>query len=164
MKKMGLLLLFVCALPVPVLHAQTPAKKIPAFTFYKQDNSPFTTTDLARNKKLFFVFFDTGCDHCQRSVTALNKRYTELAGAAVYFITLDPKEKVDRFMQQYGNALSKQSNVQLLQDKQFQFIPRFQPKKYPSMFLYAATNNLLLYDDREEAVPVFLAMIKGKGK
>jgi peroxiredoxin len=164
MKQKRFLSLLLSLLLLAAADAQTPAKKIPAFTFYKQDNSPFTTADLARNKKLFFVFFDTGCEHCQRSITALNRQYTALSAAAVYFITLDPKEKVDRFMQQYGSTVAKQPNVLLLQDKQFQFIPRFQPKKYPSMFLYASTNDLLLYDDREEAVPLFLSMIKGKGK
>ena len=152
--------LFLLLLPV-VLIAQTPAKTIPSFNFYTLSNASFVNSNLPANKKIFFVFFDTGCEHCQRSVARFNQHSSELRNAAVYFITLDPKGKIDPFMSKYGSNLSKEKNITILQDRQFQFIPKFQPKKYPSMFLYSAKQQLILYSDDEASVDKFIGMIKG---
>ena len=156
----GLLLLLT--LLTGALHAQTPAKKIPPFTFYQLNSTPFSNSNLPKGKKILFVFFDTGCEHCQRSVARYNQHLAELRNAAVYFVTLDVKAKIDPFMDKYGNNISKEKNVLLLQDRQFQFITRFQPKKYPSMFLYSAQQQLLFYSDEETAVDTILQLVKAK--
>ena len=75
-------------------------------------------------------------------------------------MTLDVKEKIDRFMDKYGSNIRKEKNVLILQDRQFQFISRFQPKKYPSMFLYSAQQQLLFYSDDEAAVDKVIVMVK----
>ena len=113
------------------LAAQTPATSIPPFTFFKLDNTVFTNSNLAVGKKIFFVFFDAGCEHCQRTTAKFNQQCSSLRNAAVYFVTLDTKEKIDRFMDKYGSNIRKEKNIVILQDRQFQFIPKFQPKKYP---------------------------------
>lgn len=157
---MKIIFLVLNLLLAGVLVAQTPAKKIPVFVFYRLDNTAFTINDLAKGKKILFIFFDADCEHCQRSVTRFNLHCTELRNAAVYFVTLDVKEKIDRFMDRYGSNIRKEKNVLILQDRQFQFISRFQPKKYPSMFLYSAQQQLLFYSDDEAAVDKIIAMVK----
>lgn len=159
---MKIFLLLLTTLLTGALHAQTPAKKIPPFTFYQLDNTAFANSNLPKGKKILFVFFDTGCEHCQRSVARYNQHMAELRNAAVYFVTLDFKEKIDRFMDKYGSNIRKEGNVLILQDRQFQFISRFQPKKYPSMFLYSPQQQLLFYSDDETAVDTILKMVKSK--
>ncbi len=159
---MRLLLLLLAVLPAGALHAQVPAKKIPPFSFYQLNNTVFANSNLPIGKKILFVFFDTGCEHCQRSVARYNMHMSELRNAAVYFVTLDVKAKIDPFMEKYGSNIRKEKNVLILQDRQFQFITRFQPKKYPSMFLYSAKQQLLFYSDEETGVDKILAMLKGK--
>ena len=63
-------------------------------------------------------------------------------------------------MGKYGVKLKDKKNVTLLQDKQFQFISKFQPKKYPSMFLYSPDKKLIDYEDNDESVFRFLKLIK----
>ena len=55
-------------------------------------------------------------------------------------------------MDTYGSKLKGQKNVTLLQDKLQQFIVRFNPMRYPSMFLYSAGRKLLDYEDNPESV------------
>lgn len=159
---MRLVLLLLAVLLTGAITAQVPAKKIPPFTFYRLNNVAFAHTNLPKGKKILFVFFDTSCDHCQRSVARYNLHMSELRNAAVYFVTLDVKAKIDPFMEKYGSNISKEKNVLILQDRQFQFITRFQPKKYPSMFLYSAKQQLLFYSDEETAVDTILQKVKAK--
>lgn len=140
--------------------AQTPAATIPDFTFFKFDKTVFTNKDLATGKKIFIVFFDTECDHCQHGIQYLNQHQKELAKAAVYLISMDSKEKVTSFLGKYGNNLTGKKNILLLQDTKNEFILKFSPRKYPSLFLYSPQKKLLLYDDDEKKLPVFFQKIK----
>ena len=125
--------------------AQTPAQAIPNFTFYRLDKTMFATKDLVKDKKILFVFFDTGCEHCQRAVSLLGDHYGELKNTAAYLVTLDDQEKIKQFMFTYGVKLKDKKNITLLQDTKYQFIPKFGPKKYPAIFLYSPAKKLLLY-------------------
>ena len=124
--------------------AQVPAQTIPEFNFFRLDKSSFTNKNLAKEKKLFFIFFDSDCEHCQRAVAQINQHYAEIKKTALYLITLDPQQKINLFMGKYGSRLKGGKNVTLLQDKQYQFITKFQPKRYPSMFLYSPEKNYWL--------------------
>jgi peroxiredoxin len=159
---MRIFLLLLTVMLTGALDAQTPAKKIPPFTFYQLNNTAFASTSLPKGKKILFVFFDTGCEHCQRSVARYNQHMAELRNTAVYFVTLDVKAKIDPFMDKYGSNIRKEKNVLILQDRQFQFITRFQPKKYPSMFLYSSQQQLIFYSDDETAVDTILQLVKAK--
>ena len=140
--------------------AQIPAATIPDFTFYKFNKTAFTNKEIATGKLLFFVFFDTECEHCQHGIQYLNQHQKELANAAVYLISLDNREKVTAFLNKYGSNLTGKKNIQLLQDVNNQFILRFKPRKYPSLFLYSSQKKLLMYDDDEKKLPDFLTKIK----
>ena len=148
------LFLFVTA------NSQVAAPTVPDFTFFKSNKIPFTNKDLDKNKILFFVFFDTECDHCQHAIQYLSQHQKDLGKAAVYLISLDNQEKVATFLSKNGNNLSSKKNIIFLQDAQNEFIRKFGPKKYPSLFLYSAQKKLILYDDDEKKLPVFFEKIK----
>ena len=141
--------------------AQRPAVTVPDFDFYKLDNQPFTKKDLAASKKLLFIFFDVTCDHCHRAIQQFNNRHTELKNTAVYLISLDTKPAITNFLNTNAKNLAKMKNVTILQDLKNQFITRFQPRKYPSVFLFSAQKKLIMYDDEEKNVPKFLQEING---
>lgn len=146
------------------VYAQNPALIIPAFNFYKLDKSAFTNKNLEQGKLLFFAFFDVECDHCQRAVSEINRHYPEFKKTAIYLITLDDKEKIKLFMSKYGQNLTGKKNVIILQDPQNQFITKFQPRRYPSLFLYNQDKQLLLYEDNEQNMFRFINQIKASAK
>ena len=143
-----------------ITSAQTPAQTVPDFTFYKFNGSSFTNKHLDKGKFLFFIFFDTECEHCQHAIKYLNDHNIELNKTAMYLLTLDDKEKVKQFMNTYGKNLQNKTNITFLQDVKNEFIIKFKPEKYPSIFLYSASKKLLLYDDNEQNLFMFLAKIK----
>jgi len=142
------------------LYAQHPAATIPDFTFYKLDKTAFTSKNIQPGKLSLIIFFDATCSHCQHAMETYNEHYRELSRAAIYLVTLDNPATINYFMTRYANNLYASKNVMILQDLKNQFITKFGPKKYPSMFLYSPQKKLLMYDDEPKNVENFLQKIK----
>ena len=159
-----LLVLFFCLLISLEISAQTPAQTIPAFTFYKLDKTPFTNTNVTIGKQVLFIFFDVTCDHCQHTISTLSKRINECSKISIYLISLEDKTAITNFFNQYGKNLPTQKNVTILQDSKNQFITQFNPRKYPSVFLYSAQKKLLLYDDEDQYLEKFFKIISTSKK
>jgi thioredoxin-related protein len=143
-----------------LVKAQQPAATIPDFNFFKLNGVSFTNRDLEQDRQLFFVFFDPGCDHCQHAMKDINQHYKEFNKTAVYLISVDIKERINSFLNTYGKDLQNKKNVTVLQDLKNEFILKFKPRKYPSMFLYSKEKKLILYDDNEKNLAAFLQKIK----
>jgi len=140
--------------------SQVPAANLPQFSFLKLDNTPFTSKETAANKLLFFCFFDITCIHCQHAIEQISQHYNQFDNTNIYLISLDNKEGMKTFIATHGKNLLGKKNVMLLQDSKNQFIGLFGPRKYPSMFLYAANKKLIRYDDEEQNFPNFLKQLK----
>ncbi len=145
-----------------VAFGQVPAATIPAFSFSRVDNSTFTRENLVKGKPVFFVFFDTECDHCRHAIQYLDRHHNELGNVAVYLLTLENKDRAKIFLSKFGSNLLNKSNVTLLRDAHSEFIAKFKPRKYPSLFLFSASQRLLLYDDDPVSLPKFLRQIEGR--
>jgi len=144
--------------------AQVPATKVPEFSFLKLNKSSFTNKDLEAGKMLFFIFFDADCDHCQHAIQYIDQHNQEFKKTAVYLITLDSQEKIAAFMGKYGKNLKDKENVTILQDPKYDFMLKFKPRKYPSIFLYSAKKELIMYDDNEQNLSRFSQKINATGK
>jgi hypothetical protein len=142
-----------------VAFGQVPVATIPAFSFSRVDNSTFTREKLANPKPDFFVFFDTECDHCRHAIQYLDQHHNKLGNAAVYLLTLENKDRARTFLSKFGSNLLSKSNVTLLRDTHSEFITKFKPRKYPSLFLFSASQRLLLYNDDPVSLPKFLQQI-----
>ena len=160
-----LLVIFIClCFSTAGTVAQTPSAKIPAFTFYRFDKTVFANKNIAPGKFLFFVFFDAACDHCRHAIEYINARHHEFKNTAMYLVTLDNKKVIDAFMGNYGKNLLNKKNVLMLKDTNNEFIGKFGPKKYPSLFLYSADQKLLLYSDEEKDLNKFSLLTETKIK
>lgn len=140
--------------------AQVPAKTIPLFTFYKSDKTLFTSDNLNKTSFLFFVFFDATCEHCQQAIMRLNKEFGNLKNTSLYLITLNEPKVAEAFLNTYAFNLMGKSNITLLYDVRNEFIVKFGPRKYPSIFLYSADKKLIRYDDEPRNLDKFFNDIR----
>ena len=131
-------------------QAQTPASTVPDFTLFKLDGSSFTKRQMPRGKASLFSFFDVTCSHCQTTMQTLSKHHTELKHLSVYLVSLDRKDAILKFLKKHGPQFLNKSNVTVLQDLNYEFIPKFQPIKYPSVFLYNKNQRLEAYEKDEK--------------
>jgi len=158
-RKAGLWVLLVFC--VQLTFAQNPASTVPDFTFFKLDGSSFSTRQMPRGKASLFSFFDVTCTHCQTTMQTLSKHHTQLKHLSVYLVSLDRKDAILNFLKKYGPQFLNKSNVTVLQDLNYEFIPKFQPIKYPSVFLYNKNRRLEAYEKDEKKM---LKLISRVGK
>ena len=78
----------------------------------------------------------------------------------VYLISLDSVQTINNFLHKYAPDVIGQKNVTILLDAKSQFITKFKPRKYPSLFLYDANKKLLDYEDNPESMFRFSILLK----
>lgn len=155
-----ILVLFLFAF---VTFTSAQVKSIPDFSFARLDNgATFKAENVPAGNKTLFVFFDTECPHCMQAITEYNSKEKILNNINIILITRDAKEDVLPFLKKYGPVLSIKKNTTILSDKNNQFIGKFLPRKFPSMFLFDAGKRLMIYSDEEKDIPVILQMISAK--
>jgi hypothetical protein len=140
--------------------AQKPEQTIPGFQFFRLNNTPFTDKDIPQGKIIFFMFFDPDCDHCQHAIKTIGEQYDAFKKTAMFLISISDQQKIDYFMNNFGARLKGKKNITILQDKLQQFILKFHPVKYPSMFLYSPQRKLLDYEDNPESVSRLVNIIE----
>lgn len=127
-----------------VKSQQHQGNEMPDFTFYTlKDSTAFTDEDIEPGKKSILILFDTSCSHCQAEMDSIGKRYNEFKHVNFYLVTLDAKPEIATFMNKYGSGLNGKKNVTILLDSGHEFIPKFQPTKYPAMYVYSEHKKLI---------------------
>lgn len=158
-RKIIIFLLFFTGL-AGFIQAQNVPYSIPEFTFYKLDGSPFTRDDLTRTNNIIFVFFSTTCHHCQDETRAMGENFADFSQATLYFISKEKKSDILAFMDEYGKVLKDKPNVQVLQDPRSEFVLKFNPTQYPSVYIYSPTRQLVKHFSGETPIEEITAILK----
>ena len=166
MKRSTKIIIIYCLWVLSLFFTQiaiSQIKQIPDFKFTRlQSGSDFTRSNITKGTKTLFIFFDTECPHCMQAISEFNENEKYLNGVNVYLITKDKKEYAIPFLKNFGDKLIIKKNTVLLSDTYNQFIGRFLPRKYPSMFLFGPDQKLIIYSDEEKDIPAFIQNIKTK--
>ncbi|MFZ9239728.1 MAG: TlpA family protein disulfide reductase [Chitinophagaceae bacterium] len=141
--------------------ASAQVKTMPDFKFVRMDNgAEYTPKNLTPGKRTFFIFFDTECPHCFRAITEYNKNHQTMNNINIVIVTRDRKDIAIEFLKRVGPSLYAKKNAVAVLDVYNQFIGRFLPKKYPSMFLFGVNRQLIFYSDEEADIPTFIDIFK----
>jgi len=142
--------------------AQTVPQTIPEFKFQSlQGTQAFTNANLKSAKYIIFNFYDPGCGHCQKMGAGISKNIDKLNNTQIYFISMNDKEFIDGFINMHTPELKGKANVTFLRDPAVDFIPKFNPSNFPSLYVFdGKTKKLLKHLDGEEDVKKLLAVIK----
>lgn len=163
MKTRGAIWIATCCMLSSMLPAAGQVKRMPDFRFKKMaDGSPMTRNDLKTGKKTLFLFFDTECPHCMQALSAWNASHASLDSINTVLLTMDPPMAAIPFLNHFADKLLYKKHLLTGIDTDRQFIARFLPKKYPSMFLFSEKGDLLLYSDEEKDIPSLIRLIRKK--
>lgn len=143
-----------------ILKAQTPAPEIPNFTFFTVEGNPFFSKQIPRDRPSVFNFFDVTCTHCQSTMKMMGSRYSDLQRVSLYLVTLDGRKEATDFVRRYAPQLLNKKNVSILIDVNKEFMPKFQPQQYPSVYVYNKYRRLELYEKDERKIPLIFEKVK----
>ena len=160
MKRSCTLILLLLMILSEFVAAQTPAPVVPDFTFYRLDGKPFSAKQMPAGKPSVFSFFDVTCSHCQTTMKLLSSHHADLKSPGVYLMNLDQKDAAIKFLNLYGANLLNKDNVVVLQDVKYEFIPKFRPLKYPSVFLYNKNRKLVVYEKDDKRMMDVIKKLK----
>ncbi|QEK53120.1 redoxin domain-containing protein [Pedobacter aquae] len=147
-------------LSIGMLNAQEPVRTIPSFKFFQLSGTSLTDKNIPLGKLSIFSFFDITCSHCQETMQLLAKEHPNLSHVNLYLVTMDRKDGILKFMNVFGANLLNKKNVTILQDLNQEFIAKFYPRKYPSVFLFDKNKKLLMYQDEEAKIINLIAKAK----
>lgn len=139
-------------LGIGIINAQEPVRTIPSFKFFQLSGKSLTDKDIPFGKLSIFNFFDITCSHCQETMKLLAKEHPNLSHVNLYLVTMDRKDALLKFMKTFAPNLLSKKNVIILQDLNQEFIGKFYPRKYPSVFLFDKNKKLIIYQDEESKI------------
>jgi len=135
--------------PQPVGGA---AAFIPAFKFYKvKSGIEFTNADIPKRGNSVFIFFDPTCSHCQQEAKNLALFPDILENVNLYFVSMNEPALMANFLETFGKGLVGRSNVEVLYDRNQEFIRLFHlPKHFPANYVYGPDGRLKNYWEGEQ--------------
>lgn len=146
----------------PVSATREPAPIIPDFTFYiLRSGIRFTKQDIAKKGNIVFILFDPTCGHCQHEANDIGKHYEELRDINFYFVSMNDPGLMSTFLETWAKPLVGKANVELLYDRNADFINKFHvPSQYPATYVYGANGQLKTYWNGERPTKEIIAAIK----
>lgn len=131
-----------------------PSQQIPMFTFYKvKSGISFTNQDIPKGKKTVFILFDPSCSHCRSEAAALGKNYDKIKNVNIYFVSMNDPALMASFLETFAKELVGKSNVEVLYDKNQEFIQKIHvPKQFPANYVYSADNKLQTHWDGDKNI------------
>jgi len=150
------------AAPQQTAPSSQPTSVIPDFTFFiLRSGIQFTKADLPKTGNLVFVLFDPTCSHCQHEANHLGQHYNEVKDAHFYFVSMNDPALMSTFLETHAKQLVGKDNVELLYDKNADFINKFHiPSQYPAVYIYGNNGQLKEYWDGERDIKDVVAAIQ----
>lgn len=132
---------------------------IPEFKiFIAPDSSEFTNEGLQKNKPFILMFFNPDCDHCQKETKELLAYKEELKNIQIVMTTALPYRMVKEFYTDYN--IASMPNIKMGQDPTFTLGTKYHPGRYPAIYIYDATGNLVKVFSGNVGVPTILEAVK----
>jgi thiol-disulfide isomerase/thioredoxin len=108
---------------------------LPSFSFYKLDNTPFTSDSVANSKdRLIIMLFSPDCEHCQYTAKNYVQHKHELESSKILMVTLADSLSASKFYTDY--QLNTLPNILMLRDPQMTFPKTFGAGMIPTFLVY----------------------------
>ena len=136
-----------------------PVAIIPSFTFYKvKSGISFTNQDIQQGQKTVFILFDPSCPHCRLEASAIGKNYDKVKNINLYFVSMNEPALMASFLETFAKELVNKPNVQMLYDKNQEFIQKFHvPKQFPANYVYSKEGKLETFWDGDKNIGEIIA-------
>jgi thioredoxin-related protein len=119
--------------------AKTQLNELPNMTITLLDSSKRDVRTL--QGQTILIFFQPGCDHCERAAQAISQNLVAFRKSELFFITSQPLDLAEKFSKDY--ALSGYSNVHFSWAPVEDVLNNYGPISTPSIYIYSADQRLI---------------------
>ena len=78
----------------------------------------------------------------------------------VLFVTMDENKAIDYYTKNFAPAIVNNTNVKILRDTAYYFVPNFKPERYPGIFVDGKKKDLLFYTNEEKELEKVLVVLQ----
>ncbi len=132
--------------------------KLPHFELRGLDNKVISTKQLAAGKPVVLVFFQPGCEHCQREATEIARLQDSFAHTSLLMVSWASLPQIGEFAKEYGLRES----VRMYQIQPGTLAQTFGTIQLPSVYVYDADRNLIQQFSGETKVEAILGYVPRK--
>jgi peroxiredoxin len=129
--------------------------ELPAFMMTLTSGQQLMSDTLPGN--LILIFYNPGCDHCQREAEAIRKDLDAFNHHTIYFIAASPLETITQFAADYD--LAGLSNIIFARAEISDVIREMGPIGTPALFIYSKDKQLVKRFDGETDVEEIIKFI-----
>lgn len=132
---------------------------VPTFKiFTAPDSTEYTSESIKQNKPFVLMFFSPDCDHCQKEAKELLAYREELKHLPILMVSPAPFKEIKTFYQDYN--IASMTNITMGQDLNYALGLKYQPRIYPSIFVYDSRGILAKVFAGNIGVPAILDAVK----
>ena len=132
--------------------------KLPHFELRGLDNKVISTKQLTAGKPVVLVFFQPGCEHCQREATEIARLQDAFAHTNLLMVSWASLPQIGEFADKYGLR----EPVRMYQIQPGTLAQTFGNIQLPSVYVYDADHNLIQQFSGETKVEAILGYVPGK--
>jgi thiol-disulfide isomerase/thioredoxin len=132
---------------------------VPVFKIFTvPDSTAFTNEQLKKNKPFVLMFFSPDCDHCQKETKELLAYKAELKGLQIVMVSPAAFSEIKTFYEDYN--IASMTNIIMGKDLYYTLGLKYQPRTYPSIFVYDSSGILAKAFVGNIGVPAILDAVK----
>ena len=139
----------------------SPAKRpasLPDFSFVSADGPALTQQQLAKGRATVVLFFDPGCDHCQRQAEWLRAAEGQFKGAQFVWVSTADMAEIQSFQKKYFAGASVKHHF--ARDTKYVFDAVFGYSVAPTVLAFDAAGKLRKAWSNEVAADEIAAALK----
>ena len=141
-------------------QVQQQISTLPEFSFQTLEGSAFTKTNLPKNNKAVFIYFNTECGYCFYETKDISEQLERFKATTLLLVSNESKEAIKAFAIKQ-NLFSK-DQVIFLQDSIYTFAKQFEANSIPYILAYDTQGKLLLRHKGQLRVEKLLQLLGEK--
>ncbi len=131
----GLLLFLICKSLDKKNQTLINIQKLPNFHFKTLDGADYSKNNIAENRPVIIIYFNTECEHCIYEVKEITKNIERFLSYQIILTSSETTNKIIDFKE--INNLKNYSNITVLQVNDNDFYNSFGTLAIPSVFIYS---------------------------
>ncbi len=112
---------------------------IPSFHFDRLEDGVFTERDLAANRPLVLIYFNSSCEFCRIEAREIKDKIGKFDAIQLVFVSTEEKTEIQNFAEEHGLT----GHALFLQDANMEFSKIFGVNTVPAAYLYDKDRQLI---------------------